>query len=87
MHTHPRYIIMVVLVGIMMADGCAPGESQVIVSLCGVGTVLLSTFAAYGLCMAFGVPFTQLQQILPFILVGIGVDDMFIINQSLKVRP
>ena len=30
--------------------------------------------------MLIGVPFTVLQQILPFILVGIGIDDAFVIS-------
>eukprot|EP00747_Dinoflagellata_sp_TGD_P222405 gnl/TRDRNA2_/TRDRNA2_94111_c0_seq1.p1 gnl/TRDRNA2_/TRDRNA2_94111_c0~~gnl/TRDRNA2_/TRDRNA2_94111_c0_seq1.p1 ORF type:complete len:893 (-),score=185.54 gnl/TRDRNA2_/TRDRNA2_94111_c0_seq1:209-2551(-) len=41
--------------------------------------VILGTIAGYGLASAGGVPFTSLQQILPFILVGIGIDDAFII--------
>ena len=37
--------------------------------------VLFAIAAGYGLSMLLGVPFTSLQQILPFILIGIGVDD------------
>ena len=41
--------------------------------------VLFAIAAGYGLSMLLGVPFTSLQQILPFILIGIGVDDAFVI--------
>ena len=44
--------------------------------------VLLGCIAGYGTCMLIGVPFTVLQQILPFILVGIGIDDAFVIASA-----
>ena len=40
---------------------------------------MLAMIGGYGLCAGMGFEFTQLQQILPFILIGIGVDDMVII--------
>ncbi|CAM9500189.1 unnamed protein product [Phaeothamnion confervicola] len=49
-------------------------------ALAGVVTVVLAGFAAYGVCSGFGVPFTSLVQIFPFILLGVGVDDMLIIT-------
>ncbi|CAE7478152.1 NPC1 [Symbiodinium sp. CCMP2592] len=42
--------------------------------------VIFGCIAGYGTCMLIGVPFTVLQQILPFILVGIGIDDAFVIS-------
>ena len=41
--------------------------------------VMFAIAVGYGLSMLLGVPFTSLQQILPFILIGIGVDDAFVI--------
>ena len=51
-----------------------------------LGSVLLSTMTAYGICAACGVPLTQLVFILPFILVGIGVDDAFVIITTYRSR-
>ena len=42
--------------------------------------VIFGCIAGYGTCMLIGIPFTVLQQILPFILVGIGIDDAFVIS-------
>jgi Niemann-Pick C1 protein len=36
--------------------------------------------SGYGLCSGIGVPFNQLHLLLPFIVVGIGVDDLIIIT-------
>jgi hypothetical protein len=45
----------------------------------GIGIVMFAMIAGYGLSAGLGFAFTQLQQVLPFILIGIGVDDMVII--------
>ena len=52
-----------------------------------VAGVVLSTMAAYGICAAAGIPMTQLILILPFILVGIGVDDAFVIIAAYRQLP
>ena len=49
----------------------------------GVLSVLLSIAMGYGLACAFGISFTSLQMILPFILLGIGIDDCFVLIQGL----
>eukprot|EP00903_Cladosiphon_okamuranus_P010290 g9741.t1 len=47
--------------------------------MAGVTIIIFAGVAAYGLN---SVPFTTLSQVLPFILVGIGVDDMIVIVSS-----
>ncbi|KAL5012468.1 hypothetical protein ScPMuIL_011019 [Solemya velum] len=51
-------------------------------SLLGLGGVLATALAilgAFGLCTACGVPFISIVGVTPFLVVGIGVDDMFIL--------
>ena len=62
------------------------GEKSTRVGLA-AGTVMscvASIMAAYGIIAACGVPITSLIFILPFILVGIGVDDAFVIVAAYK---
>ena len=60
-------------------------KQQVLVSshgMLGLGatvTVMLSMATAYSLCALLGQPITGLSQALPFILIGIGMDDSFVI--------
>ena len=54
-------------------------ESRFLLANGGLGLVMFAMIGGYGLCAGLGWQFTQLQQILPFILIGIGVDDMVII--------
>ncbi len=37
--------------------------------------------ASYGVVSALGVMFTPMHNVLPFLLLGIGIDDMFVIVQ------
>ena len=48
----------------------------------GVASVGLGIGTTYGLCGFFGIPNTPMNSILPFLLLGIGIDDMFVIVQS-----
>lgn len=54
-------------------------------AMAGTGLVFLSIAAAYGLCSLAGVPFTTLTQILPFLLLGIGLDDIFVITNAFNL--
>jgi Niemann-Pick C1 protein len=57
-------------------------KSRSLLGVSAVVSVLLSIATAYGLLFIFGVPFTSITQMLPFILFGIGLDDAFIIMGS-----
>jgi Niemann-Pick C1 protein len=50
----------------------------------GLFSVGLSIGAGFGLSLFIGLPFTTVTQVLPFILLGVGVDDMFMLVQSLE---
>ena len=55
----------------------------------GIGSIGLGIVTTYGLAGLFGVKNTSMNSILPFLLLGIGIDDMFVIVQSftnIKVR-
>lgn len=50
-------------------------------SLTGIASVAMAIVVSYGLCSAFGVFYGPVHSILPFLLLGIGIDDMFVIVQ------
>ncbi|XP_066978338.1 patched domain-containing protein 3-like [Macrobrachium rosenbergii] len=54
-------------------------EQRPVLSLLGLSSVGLSIAVSYGLSSAFGIPFGAMNSILPFLLLGLGVDDMFVI--------
>ncbi|GMH67585.1 hypothetical protein TL16_g04716 [Triparma laevis f. inornata] len=75
------YIIMIITCCLSLGKGIRHGCSRSSASLAGGGIfcVFLSTFAGFGIAALTGAWFTSLHSLLPFILVGIGVDDMYVI--------
>ena len=58
-------------------------EQRALLSIAGMVVVGLSLGASYGLGFYLGVAFNDMCPVIPFLLLGIGVDDMFIIVQCL----
>ncbi len=57
-------------------------ESRCFLAIAGIMCVGMGIMSSYGLCGAAGLPFTNMNSIMPFLLLGIGIDDMFVIVQS-----
>ena len=50
----------------------------------GIASIGLGIGSSYGLCGFFGIPTTPMSQMSMFLLLGIGIDDMFVILQSFE---
>ena len=59
-------------------------EQRAYLSLLGVCAIGLGIATSYGLCQLLGVWYGPMNSILPFMLLGIGIDDMFVIVQGLN---
>lgn len=47
----------------------------------GLASVAMAILVSFGLCSALGIFYGPVHSILPFLLMGIGIDDMFVIVQ------
>ncbi len=47
----------------------------------GIANCFLASMAAFGLCSLFGLVYGPMHSIIPCLLVGLGVDDVFVIVQ------
>ena len=56
--------------------------SQGTLACAGTFNVGLSVLTSYGLASAFGLLYGPMHSSLPFLLLGLGIDDMFVIVQS-----
>jgi len=79
------FLIIVVTIVMTIFTMCAFRRNHLIYSrsllgLSAVVTVMLSLVSGYGIMWIVGLPFTCMTQILPFIVVGVGLDDVFIIS-------
>ena len=58
-------------------------EQRGYLSLLGILAIILGTGTSYGVCQFCGLAAGPMHGILPFMLLGIGIDDMFVIVQGL----
>lgn len=58
-------------------------EQRALLSISGMLVIGLALGASFGFCFYLGISFNDICPIIPFLLLGIGVDDMFVIVQCL----
>ena len=85
------YIVVFLFLGANMGSNIKCGSgSRWTMSLAALVLVILSTGAGFGMSSIFGLFFGPVHSLLPFILLGIGVDDAFVIvnafNRERKVK-
>ena len=50
-----------------------------------MSSVFFGVTCGFGLTLAFGVPYTVVTAVAPFICLGIGIDDMFVISRCFDI--
>jgi len=80
-------VYSIIVLGKASRCGTCAVLSRTAVAFAGVSSVGMSIAACYGLNGYFGVPLTPVTNVLPFILIGIGVDDMFVLAGALDRAP
>ena len=74
------FILILSFAALMLSkwdEGCV--GSRVSVTFAGVLAIGMAIGASYGLCSMMGLFYSPLMNVLPFLLLGVGVDDMFVI--------
>eukprot|EP00892_Ulva_mutabilis_P011129 jgi/Ulvmu1/8389/UM042_0096.1 len=84
-------LLQVAIIGILLytyiaISDCRNGlvGSRFVLTMGGLANIGLAVAAAYGLGGYLGLLFTPLMSILPFIMIGVGVDGMFVLQDSLE---
>ena len=62
-------------------------KGHFLLSLSGIVSVVLGIGAGFGLALFMGKPYAGFIGVLPFLILGIGIDDMFIILHQVDVCP
>ena len=75
---------VIIMYAILVLGKFHPVLSRSAAAFAGVASVGMSIGATYGLNGYFGVMQTPVTSVLPFILLGIGVDDMFVLAGALE---
>ena len=78
------YILLLFYVQIMLGRfNCV--EQRAALTIAGIFGVIMGAIMSYGICSAIGLFFGPIHNVLPFLLLGIGIDDMFVIVQCWDV--
>ena len=59
-------------------------QQKVYLSMGGILGVMMGILVSYGLCSVLGFFYSAAHAVMPFLLLGIGIDDMFVIVQCLN---
>lgn len=78
-------IIIIAIFSVFLMFSLDPVQSKITLTLVGVALVILSYFSALGFSIILGIKVNVATAwSLPFILIGLGVDDMYIVLLALK---
>lgn len=81
-------IVIIAVFSILFVLSSDPVESRIAITTLGVGLVILAFFAAVGFGIILGIKINvTIAWTLPFVMLGLGVDDMYIVLLSLKEQP
>ena len=74
------YILMFTYVQVMLGKfSCV--ENRTYLSTVGILGVIMGIIVSYGICSAAGHFYGPMHSVMPFLMLGIGIDDMFVIMQ------
>ncbi len=74
------YLLVLVYIMIMLGRFNL-AQQRILLSLVGLLSVGLGIITSYGICSLFGIWGSSMNLVIPFMLLGIGIDDMFVIVQ------
>ena len=80
-------IIMITTYSFFVLGNCSPVHMRGVASLVGMSCVGLATMSGYGLSFYAGQYISPMHSLLPFLMFGLGVDDMFVIVNSIDQTP
>ena len=86
------FTIMSTFACLVLSKFVNPVQGHNLLAFFGVVSTALGILCGIGLTMLFGIPFIRLVGVVPFLVVSVGIDDMFIIvdefdRQSPKFAP
>ena len=74
------YIIMFIYTSAMLGKFNVLHQ-RIYLTFCGILSVVLGILISVGWTVILGFPYTPVHAILPFLMIGIGIDNMFVIVQ------
>ena len=80
-------IALIFLYSFIVLGNCSPVHMRSVAAVVGVSCVGLSICAGYGIAGHYGYLVSKMHTLMPFLMLGLGVDDMFVIVNSIDQTP
>ena len=75
-------VLVMVLFSLVASHMSDAAKSKPLIGFGGLVSASLATLAGFGFCCYIGVEFISLNMAAPFLLLGIGIDDTFVLLSS-----
>ena len=76
-------LLLIYTYSFFVLGSCSPTHLRVVSAIVGISCVGISIIAGYGISFALGYKFSRMHGVLPFLILGLGVDDMFVIVNTI----
>ena len=80
-------ISLITLYSYLVLGNFSPVHFRAFSAMVGLSCILVGAISGYGLAFAAGFRFSRMHTIIPFMLMGIGVDDMYVIVNTIDQTP
>ena len=80
-------LMLIFLYSFIVLGNCSSIHMRGVSALVGVSCVGLSIISGYGIAAHFGYMISKMHNMMPFLMLGLGVDDMFVIVNSIDQTP
>ena len=80
-------LLIITIYSYLVLGSFSPVHFRSLTAMVGISCVILSILSGYALAFWIGQKISGFHQILPFMILGIGVDDMFVIVNSIDQTP
>ena len=76
-------ISLVGLYCIIFLGSCSPIHCRFLIAIVGLGCVFIAYATGFSICFALDYKAGGVHELIPFLLIGIGVDDLFVLVNAL----
>ena len=76
-------LLLIYIYAFLVLGSCSPIHMRIISACVGLSCIGISAAAGYGIASYAGFLMSPAHGVLPFLLLGLGVDDMFVIVNSI----
>ena len=80
-------VLLILSYSFVVIGAMSPVHFRSVTALVGISCVLLSIASGYGIALTLGQLVSGFHSIIPFMILGIGVDDMFVIVNTIDQTP